>query len=178
VISWKTHFLYLVDYQHWANERLFDVLDKLSDEARKRDVGLFYKSVHATYNHMLLSNLLWLSRLRGETPDLRLDQPMYEEWRDLKQALRQSARQTQHWLQAQPNEFFEGELRYRTQSGINHVNWVHDVLANFLAEYTHQRGQITAIATQLGAPAPELEFLNYRREMQDSLAKMRQAANA
>ncbi|GAB3261826.1 DinB family protein [Chitinimonas naiadis] len=178
MISWKTHFLYQIDYQHWANEKLFDMLDKLSDDARKRDAGMYYKSVHATYNHLLISNLLWFNRLRGQAPDLRLDQPIYEEWRDLKQALRQSLRQTQHWLQAQPNEFFEGELRYRTSSGIAHVNWVHDALSHFVAEYAHQRGQVIAISSQLGAPAPELDFLNYRREMQESLAKMRQAANA
>ncbi|MEH6462126.1 DinB family protein [Chitinimonas sp. JJ19] len=177
MISWKNHFLYQADYQHWASDKLFESLDKLSDEARKRDEGLFFKSVHGTVNHLLVTNLMWWGRLRGEPQDLRPDQQLYEDWRELKQALKQTLRQTQHWLQAQPAEFFEGELRYRTTSGKEHTLWVHDILTHIATDCAHQRGQASAAATRLGAPAPEMDYSYYRREMQDSLANARVAAN-
>ncbi|WP_179958439.1 DinB family protein [Chitinimonas arctica] len=176
MITWKNHFLYLVDYQHWANDKLFECLDKLSDEARKRDEGLFFKSIHGTANHLLVNNQLWFGRLKGEAQESRSDQQLHEEWRELKQALRQTVRHTQHWLQAQPPEFFEGELHFHSGSGMEHVNWVHDVLTHFATHYAHHRGQIAAIATKLGAPIPEMDFIYYRRDMQDSLANSRFSA--
>lgn len=178
MISWKNHFLYQIDYQHWANDKLFESCDMLSDEARKRDAGLFFKSIHGTANHLLVTNLLWFARLRGDHVDLRPDQQVHDDWRELKLALKQTVRQTQHWLQAQPHEFFEGELRYRIASGVEHSNWVHDVLTHFVTHYAHHRGQIAGIATQLGAPIPEMDYIGYRRDMQDSLANLRQAANS
>lgn len=176
MISWKTHFQYQVDYQHWANDVLFESLDKLSDEARKRDESLFFKSIHGTLNHLLVVNMLWLARFKGESLDIRLDQPLHDDWRELKQALRQTVRQTQHWLQAQPQEFFEGELHYSTSAGMEHVYWVHDVLIHFATHYAHHRGQISGVATRLGAPSPEMDYIYYRRDMQDSLANSKQVA--
>lgn len=177
MISWKNHFLYQVDYQHWANDKLFESCDKLSDEARKRDAGLFFKSIHGTANHLLVVNLLWLGRLQGEPKDYRLNQQIFEDWRELKTALKQTVRQTQHWLQAQPPEYFEGELAYRTVAGLEQRDWIHDVLTHFVTHYAHHRGQISGIATQLGAPAPEMDFIYYRRDMQDSVAKAGIAAH-
>ena len=177
MIAWKTYFQYQIDYQHWANERLFESLDKLSDDLRKQDEGLFYKSIHGTVNHLLVQNLIWSGRLNGESPELRLDSQLHDDWRELKLALKQSARQLQHWLQAQPPEFFEQELRYLQGGTLEHRQWVHDVLTHFCHQCAGIRGQIGAIATRLGAPAPEFDYLFYRREMQDSLANARQSAN-
>ena len=42
MITWKKHFIYLADYQYWANETLFESLDHLTDAARKSDQGLYF----------------------------------------------------------------------------------------------------------------------------------------
>lgn len=173
MISWKNHFLYQIDYQHWANDVLFECLDKLGDDARRADEGMFFKSINGTLNHMLVFNLLWWGRMRGENPDLRPDQSLHEEYRELKVALKQAVRHTQHWLEAQPGAFFEGETRYTSLSGKERINWVHEVLTHYVNHMAHHRGQISAVATRLGAPTPDLDYLYYRHEMQASLANAR-----
>jgi uncharacterized damage-inducible protein DinB len=176
MISWKSHFLYQLDYQHWASDQLFESLDKLSDEARKQDEGLFYKSIHGTINHMLVNSLVWSGRLKGESPDYRMDQQLFEDWRELKLAQKQTLRQMQHWLQAQAPEFFVEELRYTISSGKEHVNWVHDILTHFVTHSAHSRGQAIATGVRLGAPTADMDYLLYRRDMQDTLANSRQVA--
>ncbi len=42
-------------YNRLANERLYAACAELSDEARRRDLGAFFKSVHGTLNHLLLA---------------------------------------------------------------------------------------------------------------------------
>jgi uncharacterized damage-inducible protein DinB len=35
-------------YNEWMNGRLYDASAKLSDEARKEDMGAFFKSIHGS----------------------------------------------------------------------------------------------------------------------------------
>ncbi|PHV12696.1 DinB family protein [Chitinimonas sp. BJB300] len=170
MISWKNHFLYQVDYQHWANDKLLASCDKLSDEVRKHEEGLPFRSIHGTVNHLLVINLKWLGRLQGEPKDYKLDQQLFDEWRELKLALKQTMRQTQHWVEAQPESYFVGELHFKTSAGVEQHNWIHDVLTHFATDCAHYRGQIAGLAVRLGAPTVDMDFINYRRDMQDSLA--------
>ncbi|MGQ5522786.1 DinB family protein [Chitinimonas sp. PSY-7] len=178
MISWKNHFLYQVDYQHWVNDKLLESCDKLSDEVRKREEGLPFRSIHGTVNHLLVINLKWLGRLQGEPKDYRHDQQIFEEWRELKLALKQTVRQTQHWLEAQSDAYFDGELHYRTSGGVEQRDWIHDVLTNFVTDCAHCRGQIAGLAVRLGAPSPEMDFIYYRRDMQESLAHAKLATTS
>jgi uncharacterized damage-inducible protein DinB len=176
MISWKNHFLYQIDYQHWASDQLFASLDMLSDEARKRDEGIVFKSIHGTLNHSLVVNLLWLGRFKEDPVDYRLDQILFDDWRELKLATKQTIRQFQHFLQAQPVEFFEGELHYKNTSGKDQTQWTHDVLTHLSNHFALHRGQIMAVATRLGAPQIEVDYLLYRRDMQETLAATRLSA--
>ena len=57
-------------YNRWMNDKLYGLAATLSDEARKRDVGAFFKSIHGTFNHLLLADRVWLARFTGVTvPD-------------------------------------------------------------------------------------------------------------
>ena len=58
--SWHVHFLQLARYNRWATGRLFDAMAVLPDADYRRDVGLFFKSIHGTLNHFL-----WVSTCCG-----------------------------------------------------------------------------------------------------------------
>src|SRR5262249_61941899 len=55
----------LTRYNRWQNESLYGVADTLSDAERKRARGAFFGSIHATLNHLLWADRIWLSRLAG-----------------------------------------------------------------------------------------------------------------
>ena len=48
------HFTQLARYNVWATERLLDAVRALPDDDYRRDVGLFFKSIHGTLNHLLV----------------------------------------------------------------------------------------------------------------------------
>jgi uncharacterized damage-inducible protein DinB len=64
--SWRDYFVDLARYHAWANEVLFTELDKLSNEQRRQDCGLFFRNIHHTVDHLLLVNRLWTGRLTGK----------------------------------------------------------------------------------------------------------------
>jgi len=173
---WKNFFVVQADYQHWANEVLFAALDHLQPDAISSDQGLFFDSIHHTTDHMLQVSQSWLSRLQGENLTVNYKVISTSEWRDTKLALRREVRKLQSWLESQPPEFFDTQIEYVGSEGKLHTIWVRDALTHLYTHYTHHRGQISAVATRLGAPCPEMDFVFYRREMQRLLNEVRQAA--
>ena len=59
------HVRVLARYNKWMNDKIYACAAQLSDEERKRDRGAFFKSIHATLNHILWADQIWLHRLAG-----------------------------------------------------------------------------------------------------------------
>ena len=54
-------------YAIWQNESVFGAADSLDEAARREDRGAFFGSIHATLNHLLWGNQIWMSRF-ADTP--------------------------------------------------------------------------------------------------------------
>ena len=52
-------------YNRWQNENLYGVADTLTDGERRRERGAFFGSIHATLNHLLWADQIWMNRLAG-----------------------------------------------------------------------------------------------------------------
>ena len=80
----------------------------------------------------------------------------------------------QHWLEQQPDDYFVQRLTY--QRTLNHEEtgvWVHDALTNMFTYASLESGHISAAASALGAPFPDMAFYTYRLEMGEHLSHMR-----
>lgn len=80
-------FRMLAAYNRWANGRLYDAAEKLTDEQYRADRGAFFKSLHGTLNHLLVTDRIWMKRFtgEGEAPD-RLDAILFDELHALRAA--------------------------------------------------------------------------------------------
>src|SRR5438876_5586703 len=52
-------------YNRWQNDNLYAIADALSEAERRRERGAFFGSIHATLNHLLWADRIWMSRLAG-----------------------------------------------------------------------------------------------------------------
>ena len=60
---WHTHFLQLARYNVWATRRLLDAVAVVSEADYRKDMGLFFKSIHGTLNHLLVGeHMVWYRR--------------------------------------------------------------------------------------------------------------------
>ncbi len=72
-------------YNVWMNERLYETCATLTDEARKSDVGAFFRSIHGTLNHILLADRSWMARFRGKPATFKsLDEELYGDFAELR----------------------------------------------------------------------------------------------
>ena len=156
-----THFATLARYNAWATKRLLGAVAALDDAAYRRDVGLFFKSIHGTLNHLLVGEqLLWFRRFaEGVSPKLALDDEAEPDRARLAERLSAGAAGWQPLIESWPAERFDGTLDYTTTKGVPASLPFTATLTHVFNHGTHHRGQITAALTQLGQPCPELDLV-------------------
>ncbi len=163
MLSWPLHFCTLARYNAWATARLLDAVRAVEDGDYRRDVGLFFKSIHGTLNHLLVGeHHLWYVRFaEGTSPSVALDVELEADRARLDARLREGAARWEPLIASFSAERWEGTLDYTTMRGPRASLPFAATLAHVFNHGTHHRGQITAALTALGQPCPELDFVYY-----------------
>ena len=161
--TWHSHFNMQACYQVWATHRLLEAVSRVSDADYRRDVGLFFKSIHGTLNHMLVAeHLLWYARFaKGASPVLALNAEIEPDRERLAQALKGGSANWTHLISTWPAERFDTHLDYQTSKGEPRSLPFAATLSHVFNHATHHRGQITAALTAMGRPCPELDMVYY-----------------
>jgi len=158
----RDHFGMLARYHVWATDRLLDRhVARLSDEDYRRDVGLFFKSVHGTLNHLLLAERgLWFERfVNGQSPKRKLNEEVHGDRATLHAALKQAVRDWLPAIGSWDEARFDGTLSYTSTEGVARTVPFTPTLMHVFNHGTHHRGQISAALTMLGHDAPEIDLL-------------------
>ena len=156
-----TYFAILARYNLWATQRLLESVSAVPEEDYRRDVGLFFKSIHGTLNHLLVAeHLLWFPRFaEGTSPKLALDEEVETDRARLAARLLEGAARWQPLIESWSAQCFEGRLDYINYKGVSFSLPFAATLAHVFNHGTHHRGQITAALTALGKPDPELDLV-------------------
>lgn len=167
----KEEFAKLAAYNRWANERLYDGAATLSDDAYRRDLAAFFGSVHATLNHLLLVDRLWLDRVGGRgkrggraSPPPELDSVLFDDFEELRQARAEEDDGLVGLIEAHGESTFAEVVSYRTGSGREERNTRVEIFTHLFNHQTHHRGQTHALLTRLGHPGPVLDYIYFLRE--------------
>ena len=158
----KSHMRQMCGWHVWAIERFFASVDRASDADYRLDIGLFFKSIHGSVNHMLVVERLWRGRLNGVPAGLKsLDQELESDRAKLKELVLDSARAWWPYVDAMSSEEFHGLLHYKNLAGqemaLPRISLVHTMFTHG----AHHRGQVTTALTQLGLETPELDYPYY-----------------
>ena len=140
----------------------------VDDADYRRDVGLFFKSIHGTLNHLLVGeHLLWFRRFaEGVSPWVRLDEEVETDRAQLAQRLLDGAARWQALIESWPTERFDNSLNYTTTRGQPVALPFAATLTHVFNHGTHHRGQVTAALTALGQACPELDLVTMLQQEQ------------
>ena len=142
-----TYALLMAEYNGWMNEKVYSACAKLSDEERKRDRGAFFKSIHATLNHLLWGDRAWLSRFNGKSYPTVL----HEDFEELRAARVAMDEEILTWARAVTPEALAEPMTWTSKMyGFTqtHPRWVQVV--QMFNHQTHHRGQVHAMLTAAG----------------------------
>jgi uncharacterized damage-inducible protein DinB len=161
-MSWLSQYRAQARYNQWFNQKLYAASATLTDEERKADRGAFFKSIHRTLNHLVLTDSIWLLRFtqndaffprdaRGRIiPLTGLAQELYGDFDELsRQRVRLDA-ELIGFAHGLSEETLLAEFSYRTSTGDNHSHALWVALTHFFNHQTHHRGQVTTLLAQFG----------------------------
>jgi uncharacterized damage-inducible protein DinB len=154
----------LAEYNRLFNGRLYAACEQLPDEERKRDRGAFFGSIHATLNHLVWGDKLWLKRFAAQGVDFQslggtlLELPagavhetvLHAGWHELREMRERLDRAIEAWIGEMPPAFAVQTMRYANTKGVRREHPVWKGLTHFFNHQTHHRGQVTTLLAQAG----------------------------
>jgi len=153
-------------FNRWANARIYDSVAKLPEEQYRKDVGLFFGSIHATLNHLLLVDILWTNRLHGAPNGFdALDQIVHDDFAALRTARAAEDERFIAAIDALTPADLDRTIEYIRMIGKGRESIKgRYLLATLLNHQTHHRGQVHAALTQAGIEPPGLDVVFYLDE--------------
>ena len=158
----RNHYLLMADYNQRINDQVYAAASKLDSEQLKADRGAFFSSVIGTLNHILVGDLLWLSRfslhssryqsLQGLSalpkPEM-LDEILYPDLPLLEKARNFVDKTIHQWLIDEIREDdFSRSLVYANSKGVVSERDFGELLSHFFNHQTHHRGQVSTLLYQ------------------------------
>lgn len=167
------HFILMADYNHRMNTQFSDVIDKLSDERTNEDLGAYFTSIMGTLNHILVGDIIWLSRFSTHSSNyfelkgvLELPKPkglndiLFPEFSSFKIAREKVDLLLSNWLQNEASENdFTKNLAYSNTKGIISTRNFGELLCHLFNHQTHHRGQLSTLLNQQGLDVGVTDFL-------------------
>lgn len=169
--AYKQHFVSMAIHNRWAFRELHDCLERnISDEQYRADNGLYFRSIHGTLVHLLISSRLWHDR-HASSPSYPLREARYpcditsywsrppHEWEqamtDRQELWQRIFVECDLWIdyvkQLDADALMNEEtISYFDTDGNRQERNRAETLDHVFNHNTHHRGQITAIITKYG----------------------------
>lgn len=154
----KGHLIHLFEYTRWGHTVIADaIMAAESRDARCQSI----------FAHILAAEEIWLTRMRGQTPDLPV-------WPDtpIDESKPKSESTVANWI-AFLEECAEDDLKmpidYTDSKGNPFRNSIKEVATHVTNHGAHHRAQIAARLRELGAEPPATDYIYYVREYPKTL---------
>jgi uncharacterized damage-inducible protein DinB len=162
----KDYFASLARYNQWANRRIYAAVGELPPEEIDAPRIGFFPSLLKTFNHLIVADRIWLSRLTGiADPEMRsLDQIVAAEFAALTAARAALDQRIVACVNDLPASRLSEVLTYKTTAGVAHETPIALVLGHMFNHQTHHRGQAHGMLSGTRVPPPSLDLIAFLRE--------------
>ncbi|WP_417671867.1 DinB family protein [Roseibium sp.] len=154
------------EYNRWANERLFHDCSQLTEEQLTRDFGSEYPTIHATLDHGLLVDRIWLDRFSNRAPVyVDFETKVTSSFADLAKERSFTDEDLSCFINGVSEARLLEDIRYTT---IREPETVTQPLGSSLLHVFHHqchyRGQVHAFLHMLGLKPRNLDLLHFQRQ--------------
>jgi uncharacterized damage-inducible protein DinB len=159
------YFMTFGRYNQWANRQIYDAASQLSEAEYLKPRPSFFGSIHATMNHVLVGDRIWLARIEERpAPPYKLDQILYGDLVALRVAREAEDARIVNLVAALEERRLDQILAYKNTRGEQQHTQLRLVLGHFFNHQAHHRGQVHALLSHAGVAPPTLDLIYYLRE--------------
>jgi len=154
------HFQMLARYSSIANQRLYEVCARLSDEEYRKQRSGSHRSIHRTLNHILLGDRIWMDRFgsAGITATPALDTELYSAFGGLRSAREAEDARIEAFMGGLNGAFLACEIRYTNNAGRACADPASLLIAHLFNHQTHHRAQVHVMLSDAGLQPPSLDM--------------------
>ncbi|WP_028468611.1 DinB family protein [Neptunomonas japonica] len=167
------HFQLMAIYNRRLNKQVYQASTNLSSAELEEGIGAFFKSILGTLNHIVVGDLLWLSRFATHSIRYQslthlttypqpssLDEQLYDNLDAYWRARKDIDDRVHEWLSNEVLEAdFERDLTYTNSKGIVSKRNFAELVSHLFNHQTHHRGQVSALLYQKGIDIGVSDFL-------------------
>jgi len=114
----ENNYELMAQYNQWMNQKLYKVCADIPDDIRKKDVGLFFKSVHSTLNHILYGDCAWMDRFQNNgkiTKNLQLGQDLFDDFEQLQIEREKMDQDILDWVNRLEEQWLKNSFTFTSQ---------------------------------------------------------------
>jgi uncharacterized damage-inducible protein DinB len=161
----KKLLLQYAAYNVWANQRVVECIENLSDDQINRDINSSYKSIYATLLHLWDAESIWWQRIKLQeqidVPSTNFNGSVLE----LGNSLMKQSKQWKEWTDLATEAALEHEFIYRNSKKEQFKQPVSEVLIHLFNHQSYHRGQLITMFRQVGLETiPNSDFINFSRK--------------
>lgn len=159
------HVRRMARYNTWANRRLYEACASLPAVEYYAARPSFFGSIHATLNHILVGDSIWLGRFTGRPAAhvKALNQILYADFAGLRQARADKDAEIIAYCDDLDGTILHGTLSYKTTRGEPFTDPLVVPLLHFFNHQTHHRGQVHGLLSHAGIEPPALDLIHFVR---------------
>ena len=149
----KQHFLHLLKYNLWANQRLLGTLSQNSVDD---------EDILRLFSHIVSAQIIWLHRVEG------LPTSPFPPWetynlREIESMMDESNVRWNKFLNNYKMDTLEEVIHYQNAAKKDFENRLTDILTHVINHSTHHRAQISYRLRLLGIAPPPMDFIEFAR---------------
>jgi uncharacterized damage-inducible protein DinB len=150
-------------YNSWANNRIFDVVEKLPLEQYMKDMKSSHGGIHGTLTHMVGAEKIWVEQFNGN-PQPFLKAPEIPNAVELRKFWEKAGYETAKWLGMMSDKRLGESFEAKTLKGDLFRQTFWQAFQHMVNHSSYHRGQIVTMLRQIDATPVSTDLILFYRE--------------
>ncbi len=153
----RTWLRSLLDYDRWANDKMFEAASQVNDGELDRKSGASFESIRGSIAHVLQAQRTWLGRWTGGSPELVADVSLG----GLRTAYAATHTALCDFLDSRTEEQLAAVIAYTDSAGEPHARRAWQLIAHVVNHGTHHRAETGMLLGMIGHSPGDMDYLYF-----------------
>ena len=152
-------------YNVWANQRVVDCINNLTDEQIHKNINSSFSSIYKTLAHLWDVELIWWERIKLMEQTVWPSTTFSGSVMELGNNLLLQSKQWKEWIDLATEAALEHEFIYKNSKKDQFKQPVYEALHHLFNHQSHHRGQLITMLRQVGVDKiPNTDLIAFSRK--------------
>lgn len=153
------YFKTLYDYNYWANAKILDTTQQITDEQLFAPTHDSYGNLHGTLVHTMSAEWVWRTRWSGTSPKAPLRNEDFPSLAAIRSRWNQEEQQMRTFLASLSEEDVRRIVQYTNMQGQAYSVPLWQLMMHLVNHGTQHRSEAATILTELGHSPGDIDML-------------------